>query len=99
MEAAPQRKPEKTKSAAAEGRAADFTFANETTELGNQDEMEALDNKIAALQKQKQEGRRFIARMTSEKMIDIAEKNEIAIDAEIAELELQKQALPGQKPN
>jgi len=95
MEGMPQRR----RSAAAEGRAADFDFAHETPMLGKQEEAEAVDKKIAALQARKQEGRKFIANTTNEKILEVAEKNEEAIDAEIAQLELQKQELLGQKPN
>ena len=82
--------PEKRKSAAAEGRAADFIFARETLPLLGQEETEAIDSKIAALKAQKQEGRKFIASMTNERMIEIAEKSEGAIDAQISELERQR---------
>lgn len=99
MNAMPQGVPEKRKSAAAEGKAADFEFARDTESLSGQEETMALDKKIEVLQAQKQEGRKFIAGTTNEKMIDIAEKNENAIDAHIAELELEKQTLLGQKPN
>lgn len=95
----PQGIPEKPRSAAAEGRAADFDFARDTESLSDQEETMVLDKKIAVLQAQKQEGRKFIAGTTNKKMIDIAEKNENAIDAHIAELELEKQELLGQKPN
>lgn len=71
----------------------------EFAEDPHQEETAAIDRKIEALQKQKQEGRKFIARMTNKEMIDIAEKNEDAIDADIAELELQKRTLLGQKPS
>ncbi|MSU74154.1 hypothetical protein EXS57_00035 [Candidatus Kaiserbacteria bacterium] len=90
---------ERRKSAAAEGRAADFSFANETKLLQTQDEITSIDKQIEALKAQKQKRREFIAKTTSEKIIDIAEENEDAIDAQIAELELQKEELLGKKSN
>lgn len=61
--------------------------------------VEAIDEEIKALKAKRQEGRKLVAKMTDKRMIDIAEKNEDAIGAKIAELESKRQVLLGKKPS
>ncbi|HCR52200.1 TPA: hypothetical protein DIV48_00955 [Candidatus Kaiserbacteria bacterium] len=85
--------PQKRRSAAAEGKAADFDFARETPVLDNQEKIAAIDVKIKALMDRMREGSKFRERMTNPNIIAVAEKAENDINAEIAQLEQEKAAL------
>ena len=87
--------PQRRKSAAAEGRAADFDFAQETPTLDNQEQIAAIDAKIKGLMDRMREGSKFRGRMTNPEIIAVAEKAENDINAEIAQLEQEKAALSG----
>ncbi len=80
---------------AAEARVAERSFAHETPQLENQEKIDAIDQKIAALRARMRGGSETRFNIKDPKIISIAEKIEDGINAEIAQLEKDKAILTG----